>query len=702
MTTINIIGKKIEQYNNKCTDNLQDRHFIPVTKHSVVSPRRFTHHIIMLLMLLVVYTSAVPTYLWQHNFENGTIIIDVPGEYILGENISFNPNRHPFGDSMPRPEQFTPKGIYDPATYGIGFFAAIVIMTDWVQINLNGFILEQSTEHALMQRFFSLIELAPSPFLKNQGPHDFTCTPVDKFQGAQHVEIYNGTLGRSSHHSIHGNNAVDIFIHDIVCNDFEIACIHLNGGKDIVVKKIIVGPSRKPPVTGLFSAARFILPYIKKIISNVSTDMECSNPILRLNQIQNLTAVQIYDDLSSLINETYKAVVIDNMDEMIPPLVRNIPKLVDASSIYGLLFHSLGVAINDLSMSNPSPAQYITNITIEDVSISGIQLLGTEIVARRIAVNSLKVQIDPVGTVFDFDMVTSVEGTYISNPVANAQLLVTKYKNCVAPLSMSRNSITFDTIKWAEGINGYPDYNSTDMNICGGDIFFHVNKGVFGIRIDVAINVILRNISITNISNKGLAASRSCGNYYKGVGTSHPKAIIPGYRGADSTGIVVSRSSMVSFEQVKVSNILSFAGTANGIWIVMNSYDINGMITIDKCMTSYAQVVGEPIDPIIFFKDRPQQFPTANYYSIDNTSESSLIFITPEKPSNVFISPESWSIYWIILIVMLVIGLIGFMIHSLYRYVCKSYIFKKDKSSSYIVFKNPLFGHEDQDLTTVL
>jgi hypothetical protein len=231
------------------------------------------------------------------------------------------------------------------------------------------------------------------------------------------------------------------------------------------------------------------------------------------------------------------------------------------------------------------------------------------------------------------------------------------------------------------------------MNICGGDILFHVNKGVFGIRIDVARNVILRNISITDVSNKGLAASRSCGNYYKGVGTSHPNAIIPGYRGADATGIVVSMSSMVSFEKVNVNNIFSFAGTSNGIWIVKNSYDINGSIMIDRCMTAYAQVSGEPIDPIIFFTDRPQIYPAAHLYSIDSTSESSLIFLTAGQPTQIaqFISYDSWTIYGLILLVILITGLIGYLIRSLKRRTSVSFIFKENTNSD-IVFTNPLFN----------
>ena len=57
--------------------------------------------------------------------------------------------------------------------YGIGFFATISVIASDVVINLNGHTLEQSEEHALLQRFHSLIELGSQPFIHGQGPHDF-------------------------------------------------------------------------------------------------------------------------------------------------------------------------------------------------------------------------------------------------------------------------------------------------------------------------------------------------------------------------------------------------------------------------------------------------------------------------------------------------------------------------------------------------
>ena len=95
--------------------------------------------------------------------------------------------------------QTTPK--YQSLGYSLGFFAAIVIAADNVYLNLCGHRIEQSKAFALQQRFFAIIELADAPFIPNQGPGDFS----KKIRSCRNVSIRRGTLGRSSHHGIHGN-----------------------------------------------------------------------------------------------------------------------------------------------------------------------------------------------------------------------------------------------------------------------------------------------------------------------------------------------------------------------------------------------------------------------------------------------------------------------------------------------------------------
>ena len=52
------------------------------------------------------------------------------------------------------------------------------------------------------------------------------------------MHIKNGTLGKSSHHGIHGNNMSNILIENLLIEDFEVAGIALNGGETDLYKRL--------------------------------------------------------------------------------------------------------------------------------------------------------------------------------------------------------------------------------------------------------------------------------------------------------------------------------------------------------------------------------------------------------------------------------------------------------------------------------
>ncbi|MFK7916205.1 MAG: hypothetical protein AB8B93_19995, partial [Pseudomonadales bacterium] len=169
-----------------------------------------------LLLLMLSSNALAATELRQQDFTWGTYVIDQPGHYRLAEDISFQPNSPAAlqaaianGTIDPQTQarlglpaapapvpaalagtplasqfqhgpggRFKPGGPvtanYDPAAYGLGFFAAIAITAKNVTLDLGGHRIEQSAEHALLQRFFSVIELANAPFVPRQGPASFT------------------------------------------------------------------------------------------------------------------------------------------------------------------------------------------------------------------------------------------------------------------------------------------------------------------------------------------------------------------------------------------------------------------------------------------------------------------------------------------------------------------------------------------------
>lgn len=151
----------------------------------------------------------------------------------------------------------------------MGFFSALAIAASNVELDLNGYTIEQSQEHALLQRFFSVIELADSPFIDSAGPAEFIGdNPLTAFRAASDVTITGpGTIGLSSHHGIHGNENKNVVIKDIVFENFEVAAVSLNNVDNLLIESCDLsrGNRQDVPVLGMFSAAKFILPYARAL-----------------------------------------------------------------------------------------------------------------------------------------------------------------------------------------------------------------------------------------------------------------------------------------------------------------------------------------------------------------------------------------------------------------------------------------------------
>jgi len=194
--------------------------------------------------------------LWRPSadFDYGTYIIDRPGKYRLCEDITFDPNPPRSGQHVS--EAFQPDySVYDTKAYGLGFFAAISIVADGVDIYLDGHTLEQSKGHALIQRFYANIELGSSPFIEDAGPADF-----GEFKNAKNVRILGpGIIGRASHHGIHGNDNVNVEVVGVTFDDFEVAAVSLNNVDGLLIEDCNIPKNRRDvPVVGIFSAAHFI------------------------------------------------------------------------------------------------------------------------------------------------------------------------------------------------------------------------------------------------------------------------------------------------------------------------------------------------------------------------------------------------------------------------------------------------------------
>lgn len=562
------------------------------------------------------------------DFKYGTYVIDKPGTYVLSEDISFNPNSaatltEAAGDpntswmagvlgwpspvdgyhaGMPLFTQYLPGGTsdfspgglldaqYDPAAYGIGFFAAIAITADDVVLDLNGHKIEQSAEHALLQRFFSVIELADQPFVPNQGPAGFG----DGIDSATNVTIRNGVIGRSSHHGIHGNGNENITITNVNFNGYEVGAVALNGVQGLDVVNVTATNRKDVPVLGTFSSAQFIKAYVEHLVDSASTTTLTVDGVV-------LSAADIQADLEEAINNVYEDIIVDNhkvdgravIDAAQHPdeyaLFHNPQGLVDGNS-YSFLVNTFGVAVNGF----PSVPDGVNTIASTDIRFTNVHVENqfsaiNEVIAvdAGVASGHGSAAIDPVGAVFQTHNLHPDTGLpitisdyedalayYVGNPVANAQALVAKAningEFASSPLDVSRSNIPADVIDWVEGAPGAETLADIGVSyLCNGDSMFHVNKGAIGFKMDGASNVRLTNTSVSGLVNHGLAGSSMCGDYANSH--SHPAATLYGYGGAVVRGYSFAGSENVRVMNATAYGLDSYGGSAIGFDVMTDS-----------------------------------------------------------------------------------------------------------------------------------
>ena len=466
--------------------------------------------------------------------------------------------------------------MYDPSAFGIGFFAAIAVAADDVTIDLKRYTIEQSAEHTLHQRFFAVIETADRPFVPNQGPHDFGAS----ITAANRLTITNGTIGRSSHHGIHGNNNVGVTVSNIDFVDYEVAAIHLNKVTKLKVENCTGMNREDVPVLGTFSNARFISAYVDCLVDTASATTLAVGGVA-------LSATDIQTALRDSINNVYEDVITDGLgiiDESEHPdefaLFHNREGVVDGNA-YGFAINGFGVAVNGFPESSAVESK---NVKFKNVHVLSQKAWVNEVIA--LSNGSGGAANDPIGAVLSVRNVHPDTGapvtmstvsddataTYTGNVVANAQALVAKaelagdFASCF--LDVSRQSITQEIIDWIENEDTLADLlaGPTD-EICNGDTMFHVQKGVIGFKLDGGNKVKLSKTSVSNLDNLGGIGSEVCGDYVK----SHPAATLDGYGGARVRGYSVSGSTKVTLKRPVVTGLAALNGSVYGIDVLTDS-----------------------------------------------------------------------------------------------------------------------------------
>jgi hypothetical protein len=528
----------------------------------------------------------------QDDFQNGTKIITVPGKYKLCEDIVFHPNG-PLPGQLPEDGAFVPDyDTYDENAFGLGFFAAICVATSGVEIHLNDFTIEQSAGHALFQRFFAVIELADSPFIRDVGPAQFVADEKP-FRAASDVKIIGpGTIGRSSHHGIHGNENSNIRIKNVNFKDFEVAAVSLNNVDNLRITDCTIQQNRQDvPVLGMYSAAYFIRRYAKKLAEeNFSMTLRG----------ETVTAQHAYNKLNTAINNVYDDVINGNegrIDETAHPveyeLFHNMHRVVDGPS-YAMVVHGRGPAVGGQGdfISDDHNATS-SDIVIRNNIINNIKGWTNEVPA---AVEDGVVLNDARGAIFQFvnsidnsPIAINNDGTYKGNVVADLQIMVAKAikDDFLADRPKAQtgvNTISDEIINWAEsGSDVYvPSYR------CNGDSMHHVSKGMIVIRVEDTRGFEIQDNSIRDVTNLSFEPFQNCADFHAGASSENEAeqqagnvrgisvAAVRGYSRSKEKSLIKGNTvRSVTSDNAKVIIGIDVQGDSKEVLIEGNTVDLN-------------------------------------------------------------------------------------------------------------------------------
>ncbi len=538
-------------------------------------------------------------YLNQSHFRQGTYIISQPGIYKLTEDISFNPfpvnnNRDAWTASRLRNNQLKSNGgAYDDFSFVLGFFAGIVVAADDVVIDLDGHRLEQSAEHALLQRFYANIELASAPFIFGQGPADFARSG---FTPARRVTVRNGTLGRSSHHGIHGNLNTDVTVKDVVFEDWEVAAIGLNGVEGALFENLRATSRKDVPIIGTWSAARFLTPYLDYLETNVPwANLTVAGALRYVSAIKQ----ELRDAMNNVYTDVMEQGYINSVSHPHEYDLFNNPNHLPDGNTYGFLLNKAGVAVNGFPSKPAGWSRPSRGVTMRNCRVFDVQCTPLEVAAVNVGNTAV---IDPAGAVWRLRQtsngqpvtITSFgpDAQYVGNVLADAQALVAKAKlHGLFPKSLDvrRSNMNQPIIDWIEATPGSPEswisswLNPTKPWLCNGDDMFHVMKGAIGFKLDASVDTVVDRCVVESLANTGLPADDVCGDYSQSQ--SHPLATTLGYGGADTRGFSAAGSENLYIHNSIAHNLHSNHGNVYGVDIFTDSsrveaidVDISGVV----------------------------------------------------------------------------------------------------------------------------
>jgi len=523
--------------------------------------------------------SLQPIQLTAAAFSEGTYKIEMPGTYVIKEDIVFNPvtplSSGVSGGDVTFPDPTSEK-YPQLGGYFLGFFAAIAVQADDVTIDCEGKTIGMSAEFHKRQRFFAVIELGSQPFIAGVGPPQFangllTTTSV---KSPNRVVIKNCKLGLSSHHGIHGNNANDVTILDTEISEFEVAGIHFNGVSNVNISGVKIGPNLQMTFGAQLSQATLIDHTMNTLLPmNPDLNAHRYNAKVTLRgeeRTVNEVLMKLHNDLRLFYKNVGDAKTIDYMyGQNAGKNAKNLG-LPDGSAVYGIIIHKTGPAAGDFASCRLEDAEkgglQVENIHISDVQINDLALDVHQMTRLLVQGNQV---MGPAGDVFDFETVTDDQDRYVGNPLSDAELAIGAFKAYAVEQGTATDQVTYffggthvpqSVLNWAadnskswEFQPKTSSYDYDDSFSCFGDAMSHANKGAIGLFLNHIDSGTFSKITVSGIRNEGK------------IDADPSKCVQTPYAGLDARGVLTVNSPKLSQDALKAAVTVSgINSTYNG------------------------------------------------------------------------------------------------------------------------------------------
>jgi len=428
--------------------------------------------------------------------------------------------------------------------YFLGFFAAIAIEGNGITLDCsNGwharYSIKMGADFHKRQRFFSVIELASRPFMVGTGPPPLAKEKMSpcRLRAATYVTINKCELGLSSHHGIHGNNAIGVTIKNGLIKDFEVAGIALNGGHTVTIEDMTVGPSLFSTFPASLSQALF-LRHMTNVVGGsdaVLTEL-FQQTTFTLRTDGNANAKTLFEklntdveafltsgsgDLKALLSKPVEGASSKAGGE--PAFPAGGAALPDGSAIYGIVIHKAGPSVSDFGAhpDDADPATLVTGLDIKRVKIKTLKLRVESWFSFNHPASptgdETKRQVQgPAGAVFrahQSDIKNPSTLAYVGNSISDAQIAVQQVLNKADTISnetMRARAAQYydaayipdDVLKWTSRKISALDYSLFSIN-CNGDAMSHANKGIVGLRLEFVKDPKVEHVWVGELQNFG-------------------------------------------------------------------------------------------------------------------------------------------------------------------------------------------------------